>query len=114
MENITGIGRNWFQQARWTNNTEEVMILQGKSEHLEFLIGLIHTEPEHELVQAMQKAMAQNMLMPLLAGYLERMAIYEAHIKKFGIDHDCIDAKCFDEPGEISLLFNQYHTLNHG
>ena len=26
LENITGIGRNWFQQACWTNNTEEEMM----------------------------------------------------------------------------------------
>jgi len=88
------------------------MMLQGKNEHLEFLLGLIETDPDHELVQAMRKAMEKQMLMPLLAGYLERMAIHEAHIKKYGIDHDCVDEKCFDDDGTISLLFTQYQALN--
>lgn len=94
------------------NKVEGNMLIQGKDAHLEFLVGLIETDPEHQLVQAMKKAMAQKMLMPLLAGYLERMATLEKHVMKFGIDHDCIESECFDKAGEITLLFEQYKKLN--
>ena len=87
------------------------MILTGKQAQLEFLIGLIETDPEHQLVQAMRKAMKARMLMPLLAGYLERMQLHEYHIRKYGIDHDCVEEQCFDQAGEITALFNQYQAL---
>ena len=110
----TSTGSNQVNQWCWSYNLERIMMLSKKTEQLEFLIGLIDTDPDHPLVQAMLKAMEQKMLMPLLAGYLERMAIYESHIRKFGIDHDCIEGECFDEAGEITLLFKQYQALNHG
>lgn len=90
------------------------MMMQGKDEHLTFLINLIQEQPEHDLVQAMLKAADKKLLMPVIAGFLERMAIYEDHTKRYGIDHDCIEAKCFDDAGVITLLFNQLQANTNG
>ena len=89
-------------------------MIQGKDEHLTFLINLVQEQPEHELVQAMLKAADKKLLMPVIAGYLERMAIYEDHIKRFGIDHDCVASQCFSDAGVISLLFAQMQVKKNG